>query len=214
MSIDMKPLIQPKSDQLNAEDLKSGPMTVLITGITKTGDEKQPVALFHNGTIARPWKPCKNMRRVLVAAWGDKGEVFVGRSVTLYFEPSVRFGGRAVGGIRVSHCSHIENTIEIWLAESKGYDVKHVIQPLVLKPTVPSDLDQRANEAAAGGIQSYRDFFTRCTEAERKAILPGHEKRKANAQVADDARAAAKPEQPKHPEFDECYFNPDTGEVS
>ena len=95
--IDISDTIIAKSDQLNAEDLIGGPITVTITGVKRTSDE-QPVSVEISGGH-KPWKPCKSMRRLLIMAWPDGaikegGETkydptcWVGRSVTLMREAS------------------------------------------------------------------------------------------------------------------------------
>lgn len=117
-----------KSDQLNAEDLIGGPITVTITGVKRTSDE-QPVIVEISGGH-KPWKPCKSMRRLLIMAWPDGttregGETkydpscWVGRSVTLIRDPNVRWAGELVGGIRVAALSNIKAKFEVALAESK-----------------------------------------------------------------------------------------------
>src|SRR6059058_2971210 len=104
--LDMTESIAPKSDQLNAEDLLSGPRTVTITD-ARQGSEDQPwefvTAEFGPG---RPFKPSKTVRRILVVGWGRDASAYIGRRMTLYRDPDVRFGGQDVGGIRVSHMSH------------------------------------------------------------------------------------------------------------
>ena len=107
MSIEnMTKTVEPKSDQLNADDLIGGPLTFTISAISEGNTPEQPVDLHIDG--ARPYKPCKSMRRVLIACWGANGHDWVGRSMTLYCDTSVRFGGSAVGGIRISHLSDID----------------------------------------------------------------------------------------------------------
>ena len=95
-----------KSDQLNGDDLIAGPVTVTVRGV-KRGSDDQPVVMEIDGGH-QPYKPCKSMRRVLIAAWGDDGRAWVGRSMTLYCDPEVMYGGVKVGGIRISHLSHID----------------------------------------------------------------------------------------------------------
>jgi hypothetical protein len=48
------------------------------------------------------------MRRVLVAMWGAEASAYVGRSLTLFRDPDVKFGGMETGGIRISHATHID----------------------------------------------------------------------------------------------------------
>lgn len=105
--IDMTTTISPKSDQLNADDLIAGPRTIRVSAVRLTGDE-QPVAIHFDGDNGKPFRPCKSMRRVLVACWGPDASQYTGRSMTIYRDNDVQFGGLAVGGIRISHVSHIE----------------------------------------------------------------------------------------------------------
>ena len=108
MNLDISKTIAPKSEQLNADDLIAGPRTITVTSV-KIVAEDQPVAIHFAGDEGKPYKPCKSMRRVLVRAWGATGRNYVGKSMTLFLDEQVRFGGAAVGGIRISHLSHIES---------------------------------------------------------------------------------------------------------
>jgi hypothetical protein len=84
----------------------TGPITITITGVTvKGGGQEQPVAIHFEGDDGKPYKPCKSMSRVLVSAWGPDSSKYVGRSLTLYCDPKVKWGGMEVGGIRISHMS-------------------------------------------------------------------------------------------------------------
>ena len=123
--------IIPKSDQLNADDLLCGPITVTVESV-KRGDKEQPVHIGI-GKDRQPYKPCKSMRRVLIAAWGDKGADWVGRSMTLYCDPSVSFGGVKVGGIRISHLSHIESDRTLMLTTARGKRAEFHVKRLAKK---------------------------------------------------------------------------------
>lgn len=127
---DMAASIEPKSDQLNAEDLLTGPRTVTITAVTR-GSAEQPVnfvtAEFGS---ARPYKPSKTMRRVIVAAWGTNSADYVGRRMTLYRDPDITFGPDRVGGIRISHLSHIDKRLEIALTVKRGRRSSFTVDPL------------------------------------------------------------------------------------
>jgi len=128
--------IKAKSDQLNACDLVGGPITVIVQKVSKLAGE-QPVSI-EIGEGRQPFKPCKNMRRVLIACWGT--ERWVGRSMTLYCDTNVKFGGQQVGGIRISHVSHIDVAKEIPLTASKGKSQVWTVQPL---PTRKMSVDER-----------------------------------------------------------------------
>jgi len=123
--------IVPRSDQLNAEDLLAGPQTVTIVNVRKGSSGEQPVdvVLAEYGP-GRPFKPSKTVRRVLVACWGADATAYVGRRMTLYRDPDVRFGGESVGGIRVSHLSHIDRARSLALTVTRGKRAAHRIEPL------------------------------------------------------------------------------------
>ena len=91
--------IVAKSDQLNADDLVGGPITVRVTSV-RAGAADQP---WQIGISDRrvPWRPCKTERRVIVAAWGDDPEAWIGRWLTLRRDPEVIWAGEPVGGIRI-----------------------------------------------------------------------------------------------------------------
>jgi len=134
MTADVTPYLVARSDQLNADDLIAGPITVQITGAKVPGGE-QPVWLsLHGGHM--PWKPCKTMLRLLVAAWDtpDAGQ-WIGRWVRLYRDPSVSSpdGTKNVGGIRVSALSHIDGPRSFTLTEKRGknraWRVEAILQP-------------------------------------------------------------------------------------
>jgi hypothetical protein len=132
---DMTSVIVPKSDQINADDLMAGPLTISITEVEIRPGTEQPVSIHYGGDGGRPWKPCKSMSRVLVAAWGPDARNYVGRSVTLYRDPTVKWGGMEVGGIRVSHLSHIERDMVLALTATKGSRKPHRVR--VLEVAVP-----------------------------------------------------------------------------
>ena len=127
---DMTAVIVPKSDQVNADDLIAGPRTFTIEGVAINPGTEQPVNIKLVGE-PRVWRPCKSMSRVLVAAWGPDAKVYSGRSLTLYRDPKVKWGGMEVGGIRVSHLSHIEREMLLQLTATKGKRAPHIVKPLV-----------------------------------------------------------------------------------
>lgn len=127
---DMSMVILAKSDQLSADDLLAGPLTITITNVAVRPGTEQPVTIEYDGGVGRPWKPCKSMSRVLVAAWGADAKAYAGRSVTLYRDPGVKWGGMEVGGIRISHMSHIEREMVMPLTATKGVKKAHKVKPI------------------------------------------------------------------------------------
>lgn len=132
--MDISDTIDPVSDQLDAVDLLTGPRTFTITGVNR-GDAEQPVNL-ELAEFPRVWRPGKSMRRVLVFCWGPDAATYVGRRVTLYCDPAVRFGGMDVGGTRISHLSHLEKRMRMALLVSRGKSAMFVVEPL---ETIPAD---------------------------------------------------------------------------
>lgn len=116
----LRDTITPKSDQLNADDLLNITRVIRVTAVKRGASKDQPISIEYAGMDGRPYKPCKSMRRVLLAAWGDDGREWTGRSMKLYTDPEVKFGGVKVGGIRISQLSHIEKEMKIMLTASKG----------------------------------------------------------------------------------------------
>ncbi len=110
----------PKSDQINADDLINTTKIIRITGVKRGASKDQPISIEYDNMQGRPFKPCKSMRRLLIAAYGEDGREWVGKSIKLYTDPNVIFGGVKVGGIRISHLSDIDKTMSIMLSVSKG----------------------------------------------------------------------------------------------
>ena len=130
----LRDTIEPKSDQLNYDDVTVGPITVRVVKLS-AGSPEQPVIVHvvdaETGAEMRPYKPCKSMRRVLVATWGDKGKDWIGQSMTLFGDPSVKWAGVEIGGIRISHVSGIEKPMKLKLTTSKGKRSDYTVAPLV-----------------------------------------------------------------------------------
>lgn len=127
----MKITTEPRSDQWNADDFVGGPRTFTIAGVkTGTAEQKYDIELVEGE--GRSWRPPLTVLRLLVAGWGDDAKVWVGRRVTLYRDPSIRFGKDAVGGIRVSHMSDLpdDKPLKIALTESRGKRAMHIVDPL------------------------------------------------------------------------------------
>lgn len=180
--LDLSNTIIPKSDQLNADDLVGGSKVFTITGIRRNSeadDAPQPVSIALDNDTKRPWKPCKTMRKILVGLWGEDGYAWVGKSLELYRDPDVTYGGIALGGIRIRAMSHIEKTTDLMLMESSKKRKVHTIHVLEIAgaiktpanqndaggseekaPTIDVDaVIQSAFRYAAKGSESYKEWF-------------------------------------------------------
>lgn len=124
-------LSKPKSDQLNADDLIGGPLTITIRDAVETDDPKQTLWVYYYGDGGKPYKPNTGMRRAMAHIWGDPQTAeLVGRSLMLYQDPSVKFGSDTVGGIRIAEASHMAATKQFLIAVSKGKRQLYTVKPL------------------------------------------------------------------------------------
>lgn len=165
--MDLTQSIEARSDQINADDLISGPATFTIREVI-AGKAESPFDFLLVET-ERAYRPSKTMRRVIVNAWGAEAANYAGRRLTLYREPTIAFGGKAVGGIRISHMSHIDGRQEVQAQVTRGKREKFVVDPLAeTGPATPPSpqLDVETERAIADLIAEYAD-----AEPERQAAI-------------------------------------------
>lgn len=129
--------IDPKVDQLTADHLIGRTLTIRVTGVNLTSSE-QPCEIHYEGENGLPYRPGKSMRRVLVHVWGGDVNKYVGRSMRLYRDDDVQFGGLKVGGVRISHMSDITSPQTLALTAKKGSKKAFKVLPLdAEKPATP-----------------------------------------------------------------------------
>ena len=143
----LRDTIVPNSQQLNADDLLATTKIIKITAVKRGSSAEQPVSVEYEGMTGNPFKPCKSMRRVLIASWGENGRDWVGRSMNLFCDPDVKFGGVKVGGIRISHLSHIENDMKILISTSRGKRSDYVVKKLQQHQTAKDIQDNKSSDA-------------------------------------------------------------------
>ena len=166
MTLDVTKAIEPKSDQLNADDLLTGPRTIRIREVKVAAGQEQPVWIYFDGDNNKPWKSSKTGTRSLAAIWGPDASKWIGLSLTLYCDPEVTWGGVKCGGIRVSHMEGLTSARTLMLTKTRGKKGATVIKPLdpekstkekstdqePLAPdreTLRAQMDAVANDAAA-----------------------------------------------------------------
>ena len=128
--MDLTSTIEADSTQVNAVDLTGSSRIVTITGISGGPDKKQPVNIELAEFPGRAYRPCKTMRRILVHAWGPDTRTYIGRRMEIYNEESVKYGGKAVGGVRIRALSDIPARFDKTLQESQKTYVTYSIDPL------------------------------------------------------------------------------------
>ena len=187
--IDMSRFIEAKSDQLNADDLIGTTRTITITRVVGC-DGDQPIAIHYDGDNGKPFKPCKTIRRVLMGVWGRYANEYVGKSMTLYRDDEVTFGGLKVGGIRIRAMSGIDKETTVVVMKSKGKKAGMKILPLAADAPSASNgltLDQaRCDIANAATLDDLKTVWS------RKAMAPHREA----LQVDLDARKSALTDSP------------------
>ena len=187
----MKVEVKKNTDQLNYEDFLGGiTRDVTIVKVGKGRKEAQYDIAIEGDD--RYWRPPATVLKLLVLAYGNEAANWVGKRARLYGDPSVKMKGVVVGGIRVSHLSHIEKPIVASLAVTRGQTGTFTIDPL---PDAPAPRDWDAVVATAQGLTDeadLRDLWTRESVGSapadvQDAIKPRVAETKAAEITAEDA---------------------------
>lgn len=135
----MKITAEPRSDQINSDDFIGSARTYTIANV-RVGSAEQKYDIELAEIKGKAWRPPLTMLRLLMHAWGDESDDWIGRRVTLYRDESVRFGSDAVGGIRISHMSHLpgDKPLTVKLTKTRGKKQNHTVQPLLDEPVNPN----------------------------------------------------------------------------
>lgn len=151
--MDITKAIQPKSDQLNSDDLAQ-PVTITITDV-RQGNAEQPVHIVTDVYgDRRPWKPAKTMLRLMASQWGVETTAWHGKRVTLYRDPSVTFGPDTVGGIRIAAMSGIKRDFTDTVTIKRGKRSKVTVEKLPdTAPQQQHDLADRVGKAIGAFAQ-------------------------------------------------------------
>ena len=158
---DFAKTLEAKSDQVNNTDLVGSPLTINITGIKVNTRDDQPVSIAFEGS-PKVYRPCKGMRRLIAAFWGDNPQTWVRRSVTLYRDPDVRFGADIMGGIRISAMSHIDREKKMVIPVSRGKVKEYTVKPPASQSQPPSEPENAlalCEAAAKQGTDAFREWW-------------------------------------------------------
>jgi len=188
--IDISQTTAPKSDQLNSDDLIGGPRTITITRVSANEGGDQPINVFFEGDDNKPFRPCKGMRRVMMAIWGNDGATYAGKSMTIWRDPNVTWGGMAVGGIRISHMSHMDRDTTLAITESKAKRKPLVVKVLRVETTTtaPDSAFNLAHDAASKGTAAFTAWWNSDVgKTCRDTVKPDMDELKATAAAADAA---------------------------
>lgn len=165
---DMSDTIIVKSDQLNYSDfLGSETKIIKITRVDKI-DGPQSAVIHYEGENGKPYKPSKGMRVAIILCWGKFKDNWVGKSLELFGEPSVRWKGEPQGGIQIKSASHIEKEITFMLTISNKKRVPFTINRLIVSAL--DDLKNAGLESAKKGMEAFT-IWGKSLTAEQKTSL-------------------------------------------
>lgn len=166
--MDLTETIAPRSDQLNADDLISGPITVTISEVRK-GSTEQPVDVVLAEYPGRAYRPSKSMRRIMVSAWGKDASTYAGHRLTLFRNPEITFGRDKVGGIEIAEMSHIDKPLTVALTATRGKRKNFTVKPLAeqapkqqapIKSAIPEQVVTATEKAKAdGNLPEYAEYL-------------------------------------------------------
>lgn len=181
MTFDISDTIEAKSEQLTGDDLLANPLTIKVTKVNK-GSAEYPVVIHYENDKGKPFHPCKTCRRILVNVWGKDAATYIGKSMTLYRDSKVTWAGAEVGGVRISHMSHMKAPVQMSLTQSSKSKKPFTVHPLIVKEETPpvkeeppaqSTIDA-GNAAAAGGVKVYSEWLAALDPATKATVRGLH----------------------------------------
>lgn len=185
----LRSTIIPKSDQLNADQLLNAEMPITVTSVSLSASPDQPVSIHYADENGRPFKPCKTMRKALIALWGEDGNAWIGRSMMLYCDTKVKWAGEEVGGIRIKAVSHIDCDKMLSLTETRGKKAKIKIMKMTPEnnsASIAPSFDKDAcikmlTDAASKGTESLLSAWKPLSSGAKHAIAGDMDNLKATA---------------------------------
>jgi len=143
---DMAASIEARSEQIDADNLISGPIDVTIKAVTRGPSNEQPIQIVLQETPLF-YRPNKTFRRALIGCFGDDSTNWIGKRLRLARDANVMFGGVKVGGTIVTHAS-IEAPVVFMLSTKRGK--KSAVSIDVIPPIQkPVPMPAKVKEAAA-----------------------------------------------------------------
>ena len=173
--MDITDALAPTSDQLDAIELVN-PRTFMIgTGSALGKRDNKTVAEIRFSDFPRVWRPSKGMLDVLASCWGTDAKQWVGHSVTVYNDPEVMFGRDKVGGIRISHLSHIDKARVVTIRASGAgrrqpwhveplIEAKAATEPTAAQVAASTDADALRAMWQASGVERRAQIEARVAE--------------------------------------------------
>jgi hypothetical protein len=103
----------------------------------------------------------------MVAGWGEESDAYAGHRLTLYRDPEIKYGGAAVGGIAISHMSHMDKPLSMALTVTRGKRKLFTVKTLAAAPalkqadlTIPAKvLADTAKALAEDTVDAYLEYL-------------------------------------------------------
>jgi hypothetical protein len=159
--------MQSKSDQLNYVDVGDGSLIALIERVDVTNSDQQPITVHFSGCNGKPYKPNKGMIRVLAGAWGEDSDSWIGKTVKIIGDKTVKWGGEEVGGLVVGALSHVDKGgYTAYIQKNKRVRVKQTIPLLVVEVQYYSEERFDSDKMSmAGAIKGGQDTLGGITKS-------------------------------------------------
>jgi hypothetical protein len=140
--------LEPKSDQLNSDDLRAFNKTILVTSVNVNENAKaQKITIGYQGDQGKPWKPSVGMGRVMQEVINKNPDLWIGETIELCRNPDVIYAGEKLGGIEIHGLSCLKNRITVTVTTAKGKRKAMVIVPIPALGNAPAQ--QRTQAPAA-----------------------------------------------------------------
>ena len=165
--VDVTKALEPRSDQLNADDALAGPITIHVTGAGISAEGQ--LVITTSEYPQRPWHVSKGMGRFIAAIWGAESELWVGQTLTLYRDPDVKYAGQAVGGLRIEAMTGLHKPFTGPLRITRGKSVPFTIQPLTSPASTASQLTD-AEISACTDVEALRAMWPRASTVQQAQI--------------------------------------------
>lgn len=181
--LDISDTTQAKSAQLTSDDLLGGPKTIKITKVSRV-EESKSLIINYDGENGKPFFPCKTVRRIMQHIWTKNAATWIGKEMTLFRDPDVIWAGQQVGGVRVSHMSHMDSPVTISLTMNSKSKKPFTVKPLAKSKAAPAPVEPTAvsvnpleiegEKFAAQGISAYKNWLAGLSAEQKAAIKHLH----------------------------------------
>lgn len=163
--MDVSSLIVAKSDQINSDDLTGGAIRCRIERVTIKPSGEQRLEIKLSG-YDKVWRPCKTTTKIMAAVWSVDASKWEGECLELYKDPTVTWGGAAVGGIRISAMSGKGFTGSLNATKGKkvAYNIRMFTPAEVAaigQPAAQQEPEQTPAEALAEFRAAVKDLLAR-----------------------------------------------------